>query len=38
MELIVAPIDKEEDVNGTVLVGKATVTGARAHHVELHPG
>jgi hypothetical protein len=27
MELIVAPIDTEEEVNGTALVGKAGVTG-----------
>ena len=38
MELIVAPVDMEEEVNGTVSVGKASVTGDRGHYVELHPG
>lgn len=38
MELIVAPVDAEEEVNGSVSVGKASVTGGRGHHVELHPG
>jgi hypothetical protein len=38
MELIAAPVEAEEEVKGTVPVGKASVPGGRGHHVELHPG
>ena len=35
MVLILAPIDTEEEVNGTALVGETGVTGGRGHHIEL---
>lgn len=37
MELIVAPIDAEEEANGRAPLRKASVTGGPCTSIELHP-